>query len=198
MNKRTFAEFQKVASLTTPIKCARGLLYQCKTLPEHVSPHNWGISVVVHFDGTISMEKWMSRRCEVEAAITGAVNLKNLVTLIPYCEIGSDFLVSCKPPYDGGYSADMLKEWMEYKEGGAPPDGCVDSYAKLEKEVSALAMSLPIHSEGTFVLEASLSVENSDLFYADSRWLLFEIVEEVCDRHANAQQIIPADALRRR
>lgn len=198
MNKRTFAEFQEVASLTRPIKCARGSLYQCKTLPEHVSPHNWGMSCVVHFDGTISIENWLSRRCEVEAAIASAANLENLVTMIPYCEVGTDFLVSCKPPYDEGYSADMLREWMEYNEGGAPPEGCVDSYAKLAKEASALTMCLPIYSEGALVLEASLSVENSDLFYVDNRWLLFELVEEVSSRHANAQQIIPADALRRR
>ena len=99
------------------------------------------------------MEKWLSRRREVEAVIAGAVNLKNLVSLIPYCEVGTDFFVSCKPPYDGGYSADMLQEWMEYKEGGAPPDGCVDSYAKLAKEAAALVTSVPNDSQGAIVLE---------------------------------------------
>lgn len=177
MNRRSFAEFQEVVSLVNPIRSGRGSLYQCKTRPEHSSRFNWGMSFVFCFDGSASIEKWLSLRSRVGSLIAGT-NLRHLVTLITYCEIGTDFIVSCKPPYEGGYSASTLQEWIEYREGGAPPEGCESSYATLVAEASALANSLSQDPEGASLLRESLSAENSDLFVVDGHWLLFELADD--------------------
>lgn len=173
--QRHFAAFQETVPLARASKLRYGDVYFCKTLPSHQSEHDWGMSLVQHFHGRPSVDAWLAMRSKLEQAVRGDDALARLVCLVPYHEIGADYIVRCKPPYDGGYSAAALLEWQEYGEG-TPLPGCQASYAALVARVKALRLRLDaIDPECAQVLGESLSGENSDLFFNGEQWVLYEL-----------------------
>jgi hypothetical protein len=42
----------------------------------------------------------------------GRSELQEIITFVPFYEVGTDFFTQCKPPYDGGYSTTMYEEFL--------------------------------------------------------------------------------------
>ncbi len=90
------------------------------------------MSCIYHFDGHLApalIPRFLELTSMVDLHI-GKLGLESAVRLVPYYEVGSDFLVQAKAPYDGGYSTSRFGEFIV--DGDCkPPPGFVLSRAQL-------------------------------------------------------------------
>jgi hypothetical protein len=146
--------------LTPPMQLRGCTLYQVRTDAVVVArdPADWGMSCVYHFDRAIDLAP--HRALEAQ--------LRDLpVRMPPFYEIGDDYVVQVKAPYDGGYNTSRYAEFLE---GGdcKPPPGFVLAHAQL--------LDLVIEGGATRALHPHLVQPHSDLFWDDARdppWTLY-------------------------
>ena len=108
---RTFASLQNELSLKRSHQASLWTTYFTHEHDYDRCEVDWGPSHVYHFDQDVLLSDWLNLNTCLTNWIESQSKLNN-VRVVPFYEIGSDFLVQCKPPYDGGYSTDMYAEFL--------------------------------------------------------------------------------------
>ena len=128
---------------------------------------DWGPSHVYHFNKDVSLTDWLALNTRLTSWIKSQSKLEN-VRVVPFYEIGDDFLVQCKPPYDGGYSTDMYAEFLNL--GSCKPSPWYfHQLATLHQNVTECMNELG-HVDSDLrskLVHATLIKPNGQLFWAD-------------------------------
>lgn len=135
---------------------------------------DWGPSHVYHFDKDVSLPDWLDLNNRLIRWIELQPELKN-IGIVPFYEIGDDFLVQCKPPYDGGYSTEMYAEFLNHA-SCQPAPWYFKQIASLHENVMECMNSLGhVDSDPlSKIVHASLIKPNGQLFWADEDgWTLY-------------------------
>ena len=135
---------------------------------------DWGRSHVYHFDRGVPLAHWLNLNTWLNNWIDSQSDL-TCVRVVPFYEIGNDYLVQCKPPYDGGYSTDMYAEFLD--SGSCQPAPWYhQQLASLHEKVSE-CMNCLGHVDSSLesrIVHASLIKPNDQLFWADGDgWNLY-------------------------
>ena len=107
---RSFASLQSVLSLKRSHQADLWTTYLTHEHDYVRCEADWGPSHVYHFDRDALLSDWLDLHTCLTNWIESQSKLNN-VRVVPFYEIGSDFLVQCKPPYDGGYCTNMYAEY---------------------------------------------------------------------------------------
>ncbi len=182
-----FDELARELSLTAPVQAAQWTLYQCPSdafLRRGASrdPADWGMVNVYRFDRGLP-PALIPRIVELDVAIRLQISnlgLANVVRLVPHYEVGLDYVVQPKPPYDGGYDSSRFGDFVCHREC-KPPPGFVRSRAELldvliEKQASVDGGSRARTNVLRAVLHNSLIRPWSELFWdvtAPVPWVLY-------------------------
>ena len=176
---RNFGELASEWSLQRTASFRTGTLYQLRTPQGLQSPFDWGMSNVFHFDRELSAAIWISLRERVQHLLQADEALRDLITFVPYTEVGADFVVQCKPPYDGGYFLSSLNEWLEHGDCCNPPDACEAANARLQTELQRVIGGLPASDrEGRgHVMRRTVTEDAASQmqFVEDGSWRVYEL-----------------------
>lgn len=104
----TFAERRKSLPLQLALEGRRWTLYQFKSAEN--DQMNWGMKVLRRFISVDDLVRWENGRQQVKRFIESNEVLSSLVKFVQADEVGEDYLIHAKPPYDGGYSLAMLHD----------------------------------------------------------------------------------------
>lgn len=136
---------------------------------------DWGTTCIYRFDRRWSPEvipRWLELCSAVEAELA-RVGVADQVRLVPYYEIGSDYLAQPSPPNDGGYSTAHFAEFVEHA-SCKPGPGFVRARAELLDVL--IERYNTVDSELRPVIHDSLVRSCGELFWDDSQaipWTLF-------------------------
>lgn len=168
------------------------MLYQFRTPESFQDLFGWGMSQLVHFDRDVSVANWTALRERVTRILRSDEELERVIAFVPYQEVGTDFIVQCKPPYDGGYFLNSLHEWLTYGDTCMPPEACESAYAHLQAGIERVIRALPstdreLH-EHVIRLTFTATSESGLQFVEGEGWRLYElaIADEFVDRFLRA------------
>jgi hypothetical protein len=146
--------------LPPPMQLRTCTLYQLRTgaITTQRDPADWGMSCIYHFDHPLDLAPHRA----LEAML---VDLP--VRLPPFYEIGDDYVIQVKAPYDGGYATSRYGEFLATGDC-KPPPGFVLAHAQLLDRI--------IEHHDPRALHPHLVQPHSDLFYDDASdppWTLY-------------------------
>lgn len=182
---RKFVELASEWQLQRAFACRMGTLHQFKTPERLQSTLNWGMSNAFHFDKDVSAAKWVSLRESVKRVLRADAALRDLVRFVPYAEVGLDFVVQAKPPYDAGYFLCSMNEWLAYGDAFRPSVACELANSRLQAAIQRVLESLS--ATGETLLEHVIRVSFTEdpacqlQFIEEEGWTLYEL--QVADEH---------------
>ncbi|WP_431262432.1 hypothetical protein ACQ859_20100 [Roseateles chitinivorans] len=190
---RSFEDLPASWNLQRVHACRTGTLYQFNKPQDLHDPHSWGMSFVIHYNRDVDVLDWVALRERVVRIFSSDDELKRVVTFVPYAEVGTDFIVQSKPPYDGGYFLSSLHEWTTEGDTCRPPEGCESSYAELQAAVERVISALPAAERpllepvirSTFTMNAGSWLQ----FVGDDGWVLYEL--EISTAHIERFLVAP-------
>lgn len=172
----TFAERRKSLPLQLALEGRRWTLYQFRSAEN--DQMNWGMKVLRRFISVDDLVRWENGRQQVKRFIESNEVLSSLVKFVQADEVGEDYLIHAKPPYDGGYSLAMLHDWRAHADDGAPPSGCMEAGNALAICMTdAIAKALRKgHEVDRPLIESALLGPGDDTFYfADGIWYVYDV-----------------------
>jgi len=137
-----------------------------------------GMKLLRHFGSADDLVRWENGRRQVKRFIESNELLSSLVKFVQTDEVGEDYLIHAKPPYDGGYSLAMLRDWRAQVDDGAPPVGCIEaSNALATSTTDSIAEALRKgHEVDRSLIESALLGPGDDTFYfADGIWYVYDV-----------------------
>lgn len=172
---RSFAQLPAELEIRYPIQQDIWTLYHMTSVADAKSPYDWGMSLVYHFNRGTALQPWLEIYTQLVSVVHAHSFLKEAVEFVPFYEIGVDFLVQCKPPYDGGYSTAMYAEHLE--EGNlTPPVEYASQLGVLRNHVSSL-LQAPRKNANEGILMRTVSAlfmaPNSTLYRDENCWVVF-------------------------
>lgn len=185
----TFDELARgVSFLVPPVVTKEGTLYQCRSDDFYRrgckrDPADWGMTSVYRVE-EVAARSWLARLLQIRSACQvqlEALQLGDLVRLVPYYEVGVDYVAMPKPAADGGYSSGHFGEFID-RGTSKPPPGFVLARATLLDRWAESEASLDAGSPGRTtairaVLHNSLVRPWSSLFWDDHAtvpWTLYQ------------------------
>ena len=176
---RNFVELASEWKLQRAFACRTGTLYQFKTPERLRSSFDWGMSNAFHFEKDVPAATWVSLRERVEQVLRADEELRDLITFVPYSEVGVDFVIQCKPPFDGGYFLSSLNEWIEHGDSCRPPEACEVSNARLQAGVQRVIQGLPAGGSELLahVIRKTFTEDTASQlqFIEDGHWRIYEL-----------------------
>ena len=169
---RSFEERTRSLSLVAPIAYANWTLYQVRSsdFGGTADPADWGMTCIYRFDRQTSP----SAIPVIERLISDLrEHLQKLpleVRVVPFSEVGTDYVAQPKAPYDGGYNASRFGDFVAHAECKPPPGFTVAWGALLD----VLIENPPDDDALRTVIHHSFIRPWSDLFWDDTRgWTLY-------------------------
>jgi hypothetical protein len=121
-----FAAIEPVLLPKYPSRAETWTVYHVQRHPFERSEHEWGPSLLMRFDRAWPPEVlpvWLQIIARVREAVTSLPLLAERIAFVPFTRVGRDFVLQCKPPYDGGYSTAMYGEFLA--SGSCRPNGWI-------------------------------------------------------------------------
>ncbi|RSZ44325.1 MULTISPECIES: hypothetical protein [unclassified Variovorax] len=172
----TFAERRKSLPLQLALEGRRWKLYQFNSAKN--DQMNWEMKMLRCFISADDLVRWENGRQQVKRFIESDEVLSSLVKFVQADEVGEDYLIHAKPPYDGGYSLAMLHDWRAQADEGAPPFGCIEAGNALAiGTTDAIAKALRKGREVDLpLIESALLGPGDDTFYfSDGIWYVYDV-----------------------
>ena len=164
---RSFASLQSVLSLKRSHQADLWTTYFTHEHDYVRCEADWGPSHVYHFVRDVLLSDWLDLNTCLTNWIESQSKLNN-VRVVPFYEIGSDFLVQCKPPCDGGYYTNMYAEFLNCG-SCEPAPWFYRQLASLHENVAGCMNTLghPDSNPESRIVHASLIMPNDQLFWTD-------------------------------
>jgi hypothetical protein len=172
---RSFAQLLGELEIRYPLQQDIWTLYQITSVAEVKCPDDWGMSLVYHFNRGTALQPWLEIYTQLVSIVHAHAYLNEVVEFVPLYEIGVDFLIQCKPPYDGGYSTAMYAEHVA--QGNLiPPSEYAPQLTGLRSHVSAMLQALRNSANQETLMRALSALfiaPNSALYWNENRWAAF-------------------------
>lgn len=166
---REFSDLSLVLNLDKPpISLVGADLYQIQHHPYQKCKYDWGMICVYHFKDSDDFKQWSTLTSRIHELITQNRSLN--VEMVPIYEIGADFVIQCKPPYDGGYSTSKFSEYVNYAD--CRPD--LDFLPALFDLYTNVSLYLPqLNCSDRRLIHSQLIKPNNWLYWGDESWSLY-------------------------
>jgi len=173
---RAFSEMAKEFPVRYPTRQAIWTDYHLETNPFKEYARAWGVCMAYHFDQGVSFQSWIQLVEQVKKWIESRSKLEEIIKFERFYEIGEDFFLQEKPPYDGGYSASMYEEFL-YHRSCEPAPWFWRQIARLHRRVAGALRSLrngPKDELIARIIHATFIKPYSHLFWRDDEgWAVY-------------------------
>lgn len=130
---------------------------------------DYGLAFVYHFFQMEFFQQYTTLLTRIEYLIKNSPKLLN-IEVIPCYEIGTDFLVQCKPPSEG-YRLSTFQEYLTYG-SCRPAPWFFRQWCLLQESVDEYMSGLELYDRR--LLHSQLVKPNGNVYWADKDgWLLY-------------------------